>query len=503
MHKPTRYLRIACSLSVLLFSHYTWSADTYTDRKIHLAVVQCEHALAVKQVKSGISLRVLRRYFEKYTLYRDAATQRDPYLWTSEALHPTGTRFIDQPYGEILSTCERELPKHVERAEKALLAYQKQQAKLRQAEQNLDKKQQQQAIKQVQLAVTHYCQHYLRKPVPENLDEKAEKRLNDDYQAYTHARKAAISLYADIGYTPFSSLMKSPDQRQVLTKTQTVHEWFDVCEQLFAEHLSKTVKVEAPPTAETPEIAAADTKDTVPVPVIVTAKTDTPVAPPVDKKTPTIKPAPIVVQEKPVVKPKTFKITEILDKDSRLSEEELEETPDVENKDETLASDTEEASDSTTTPVQPVEEAAENTNAPEAEAEVVDTDTATDDTVTTKEDTDIETTTDNEDSSVEDETAADSEPANDEDEVSSEAEEDDTGYLTALKQAKKNRAEILKKEKRAPEYLDENQEDILKSKEWFYEDYDAQENPIACRVYVFSANTLSDSEEFDGSCFEE
>lgn len=424
------YLGFLLMLSIF-WSSPAWSLDDYTERKIRLAVVQCEHALAVKPPRSQLALRVLQRYFKKYALYRDAAITRAPSVWDSDETHPTGERFLGKTYSEILPLCERELPKKLENAAQALLQYQAKQEAIAQQQAAAQQKAQQQALQQVKLAVGNYCQQYLRKPVPAMLDEAAEAQLNQDYAAYHNARRAALALSSDIQQAEFQATVKGAQAQQFLPKKQTVREWFDYCELVFAEHLSKTVEAEGPPVPAVEKQLVAEVKPQTP--------------PEIDKKV-------TIDAEKNVEKRNIAKQDEAAEVKQEIADTAQQIEDSVEETEAELVEEAEPA----------IEE--------EAEAELPAEDA-------------IETN----DADIKDE------------EVDEEVDEE---YLAAMKKAKGDRAKILKQEQRAPEYLDEDQEDILASKEWFFEDYDKNDNPTACRIYIFSANKLEEKEDFKGACFE-
>ncbi len=459
MHKPTKNIFFTSGFSLVLllpmfWSSAAWSLDAYTERNVRLAALQCEHALAVKPPKTALALRVLQRYFKKYALYRDAATARDPSVWASDEQHPSGKRFMDKAYSDILSHCEKTLPKKIEQAEQALLQYQAKQEAAAQQKALAQQKAQQQAMQQVQIAIENYCQTYLRTAPPDTLNAATEQQLNQDYAAYTHARKAALALSLDIQQAEFKSLVKGAQAQQLLAKKQTVRAWFEYCEIVFADHLSKTVEAEGPPAPDSALIA-----DTATIDAEVLAEAEAPKATATDKESTSIalleEPStPVEEQDKPIED-----ATESIETAHPIAEE----TPDsASHTDETIAD--------------------ESIDTAAAEEEVLEEDTP--------------------------EAAIEEEPEVDEmDEA--EAVEDEAvnavedEYSAILAKAKTDRAKILKKERRVPEYLDEDQEDALASKEWFYEDYDKNDNPSACRIYVFSGHKLKEQESFKGSCFEE
>jgi len=477
MHKPIKGILTQIFFSLLLsvpmlWSSTVWGLDTYTERKVRLAAVQCEHALAVKPPKTKLALRVLQRYFKKYVLYRDAASARDSGIWASEEQHPTGKRFVDKTYSEILAQCERELPRKLKAAETALLEYQAKQTQITQQKEQSQQKQRQQAMQHVKLAVSRYCQQYLRQPVPETLNEAAKAQLNQDYAAYTNARKAALALSSDIQQLGFKSVVKGAQNQQFLPKEQSIREWFDYCEIVFAEHLSKTVEAEGPPVPVIVNTAEAEVEPIKPKEVtqdIESSVEQTSITFVKEEPQPKVE---IKLKEQPAAqtnkKPDTKSLVFGIDKASEKETTMTEETVELKN---------EQPADEEVAPKPIVKDIAK---ANQTEEKRVEEALLTEESETTE-----------------------SEKAIAEDEDAEETEEVDEEYLAILKKAKADRTKILKKEKRLPEYLDEDQEDALASKEWFFEDYDKNDNPSACRIYVFSRNKLKEEDGYEGSCFEE
>ncbi|GEM_PF-2576661 len=492
MHTSDQRILITAFVSFFLLTPSVWGIDAYAERKIRLAAMECEHALNVQPPKTEIALRVLQRYFQKYSLYRDAAVARDPDLWISEEQHPTGKRFLDKSYQAILSLCERELPKKLEQAAQDFARYQERQKNAAQQQQALHQQQQTKALQQVKQAVGHYCQNYSRLPVQSELSDSAKLQLNNDYAAYTQARKAALGLYADIEQDNFAGLLKTQDQAALQPKTQSVREWFEYCELVFADHLSKTVEAEGPPVPNAPvnkaELAPAkpvQTAEAAPTKRVEGAdETKGEVA--TDKSTSTASnastAAALVKPAKPVAVPANTPESKPVDKQQPS-------TPPI--------------ATAAAQPPAPISQMPEKSPAkvptptpaavkPKPEAPPTPPAQAKPEVVKPAEKAPADTA----------DTAAGVADTGDVGDTGDAGDEEDD-YQLALKKAKADRLKILKKEKRAPEYLDEDQDNILASKEWFFEDYDNKDNPKACRIYTFKGDALAEQDAIKGSCFEE
>jgi len=249
-------------MSIVLVGLWTGlvSADEATQAaarsKLHTAFAQCEKGLSAPLPKTAVSLRVLQRYYQKYEKYRDAALAITPDLPKAE-LSYIGQFVGEKTYHDMYEYCESELAGKVSKAEEqvAQLAA-KTQAKAK-ARVDLIQKLSAQSQAFAAMAVDKYCAPYVQTEAAVTPDPAFLAKLQQDSEAYQNAKDQALKIYPGILQNKHENLMKDADTSKVGKVNKLFMQWFEYCENVFAEQQNSGTE----PAAAEEDVALPDETD--------------------------------------------------------------------------------------------------------------------------------------------------------------------------------------------------------------------------------------------------
>jgi hypothetical protein len=253
-------------MSVVLVGLWTCSvsADEATQAtarsKLHTAFTQCEKGLSAPLPKTAVSLRVLQRYYQKYEKYRDAALAITPDLPNAE-LSYIGQFVGEKTYHDMHEYCESELAGKVSKAEEqvAQLAA-KTQAKAK-ARVDLIQKLSAQSQAFAVMAVDKYCAPYVQTEAAATPDAAFLAKLQQDSEAYQNAKNQALKIYPGILQNKHENLMKDADTSKVGKVNKLFMQWFEYCENVFAEQQNSGTEPAAAEEATLPDETNPGTED--------------------------------------------------------------------------------------------------------------------------------------------------------------------------------------------------------------------------------------------------
>ncbi|OQW94863.1 MAG: hypothetical protein BWK79_04520 [Beggiatoa sp. IS2] len=431
-----RYFTFILAVLTTLATSNLFAVDALAVKDFQAAISACEQGLQSEMPKSSGSLRVLQSSLSRYQRNKNSALTKDSVLKDSTSERYTGSFFVGKTFKEAYEICESVFVPKVSQAE-AIVAKQLEERQARQAEQKaiIDEliKKVDASLEQVTSAI-NICTGFLRAPIPNMLQ-------SPQYKEYQAAKAKALAIYPQVVKQFRDATYLDQTTGEETTASKTVQFWFDYCEDVFTTPATATEKVGPPsPPVDVPSTTEGKTTKPISKESVKKSKTETVVPPTNDEDTEvlpenaTTKPIAPPIPKESVKKSKTeIVVPPTNEDDSEVSPKSL-----------PIKGETGEIPSKATPAKKEVEPAP----------------------------------------SADDDAAADEEYAK---EVAAE-------YQKALSQVHGDRLKVLQENKRVPEFVDDEDNDLQKANTWQYED------KAKCTAYSFKGDKLLKPKVTPGEC---